>query len=364
MSPTPPKTNLKEEEKTKSMEKPDEDMPRLEKAYMVEIEDKIARDLKEGVVSVEYDLPWEPEDKNVVSGARRPLLTDYKFYIGDKYSDPVKKFDLNALKKRKEEIEKKSVKPDSSFQQKEYTAEDVRDLDRFIATQEAWKPQNVYRSNTDTNYNTKTKEFSKSQSEGVKKAIADYQEFADDLNKMRKTPIRNIYFRKKFYPDGRTTLDVSWRILRTREIKNKDGSIQIINDPEYPFYREYEVRGDDAKFVGGSTISKVKQEIEEEERKEKEAEEKKKTKTEERETKKAEKEKEKAEKQKERAKKETEKETAEQKKLEADLKSGKKTDRVYHYKLRQILDAHEEDKISYEEMKKQAKALKEEFSKK
>lgn len=330
-------------EQQKMAQPPDDDeMPPLEKDYMMDIEDKIEEEKKKGVFSLEHDLPWKPEDKNVISGTRRPerMLDSYKYVLG---TQSVDKLDIHLLKEKVKELE--AANP------KDYKVEIGKEL---LQTIPSWKPEDEYYGK-EHNYHTDTKKYTeKNPTTNVKKAVEDYQEFADQINKLRKTPIRNIYYRTVYRPDGTGGLQMYWNIRRMVKEGNK-----IHYQDDYKFIRNYNI-APEFKFVGGSIISKVKQEIEEEEKKE----EQKETKKAEKETKKAEKEKEKVEKEKKRMEKDVGKEKEEQRKLEADLKAGKKTDRVYNHKLRMIIQEHEDDKITYAEMKQKSKALKEEFSKK
>lgn len=320
----------------------DDEIPALEKDYILDIQDKIEEEKKKGVFSLRHELPWKPEDKNVISGARRPgrMVDDYQYVLG---IQSVKELDIHLLKEKIKELE--------ATDPKNYKVEIGKELLQSIPS---WKPKNEYYGK-EQNYHTETKKYTeKNPTTNVKKAIEDYQEFADQINKIRKTPIRNIYYRTVYRPDGTGGLQMYWNIRRTMREGDK-----LYYQDEHKFIRNYDI-APEFKFIGGSTMKQVRDEIEEEEKKE----EQKETKKTEKETKKAEKEKEKAEKEKKRMEKDVEKEKEEKRKLEADIKAGKKTDRVYQHKMRLLLEEYEEEKITYAEMKQKSKALKEEFSKK
>lgn len=363
MPATPPKTNsLEAKENGSSMAKStnpfdDDEMPALEKDYIAAAEHKIADELKEGKVSIEYELGWKPEDKNVVSAARRPErdISTYRYVLGLPSSDIITELDIHKLKEKVKELE--ALKPETNSRE-DYKLDASKDLIKRI---ESWKPKDEYYGK-EQNYHTETKKYTeKDPSANTKKAIDDYQEFADKVNKLRNSPIRNIYYTTVYRHDGTGGLSMYWRIVRSKtEVIN--GKTYDYVMPLHKYVREYDI-APEFKFKSGASIKQVKEELEEEAEEEKKKEEKKKTAVDKKaEKKKAEEEKTKKRLEKE-AEKEAEKDKEEKRKLDADLKAGKNTQRVLRYKLKLLMEAYEKDEISYEDMKKQAKAIKEEFSK-
>jgi len=262
MVATPLKTNLKEKgEKTNNMDTEIQtvDIPMM-KDYIAAAEKKIKEELKDGKVSVEYELAWKPEDKNVDSGARRSDRTigDYKYVLGK--SGDVKELDLNLLKERIKELEANTPQDKNKI---EIGKEVLHDI-------ETWKPKNEYYGQ-EQNYHTQTKKYTeKEPTANIKKAIEDYQEFADTINKhIRKNPIRNIYYKTVYRPDGTGGLTMYWNVRRQVDKSSKD-DVYYYRDDHY-YVRHYDI-APHFKFTGGDTVKKVEEREEEERKKEAEEE--------------------------------------------------------------------------------------------
>ena len=227
---------------------------------------QIEEEKKAGQVSFEYDLGWSPETKlDLSSGGCRGVKFDYERLIGFDKMIIVEKI-APAIKKIKDEelfeIEKQLNKMDWSIRNKRNNDFvdlcDKRDgalrriswLNGILRNIEEWKPVNCYYGTSST-YNTKTHNVHR-QDAVVEKALDDYKLFADEINKKRGTPIRNITIRNRINGDGSRTLEASWSIRKE----------------EYTYYyfnRNYQILPE-FKFKDGISLESIA----EEERKEKE----------------------------------------------------------------------------------------------
>jgi len=236
---------------------------------IAEITAQIEEEKKKGLVSFEYDLGWKPQSKeSLTSGGNRVVRSTYEDFVDSKDTmiDVAK---VNAkIKEHETESERlrremnKLPPKEQVYANKEYADMLIRRNDvnskierlRGILTNiQIWKPVNAYYGSS-YGYNTK-KRNTEGYDELVRKALDDYQEFADQVNKRRLNPIRTISVRHRINADGSRTLQASWDISR-------DGY-------EYPkFVRQYEILPV-FKFKEGTTLAS----IDEEERKEKEKEE-------------------------------------------------------------------------------------------
>lgn len=219
----------------------------VEEDMFEEVKKQVKKELEEGVVSSEYDLGWKPETtEKIISGGKRLYqLEEYRFITGETNAKDI-------VLKKLEDVEGPKK-------------ERAREL---LTRVKDWKPQDRYYTNSRV-YNTKIKSTKTTIDEGTQKALDDYQEFADELNKTRGNPIRTIYYRSVFHPDGKTTLEVHWEITRNL----KEG--KTISYPHY--IRHYETQPVFKVLPDSMTIKKIK---EEEEKEQKQKEEKRKAKEE------------------------------------------------------------------------------------
>ena len=203
---------------------------------IADINKQIEDELKTGFVSFEYDLGWNPPDTKAYlsSGGDRGVKIDYQSFFGK--SDMI---DVEKIKQRIKEL--------GTDEKNKYA---VENLNAILTNLKEWKPMNAYYGYS---YNYNTKEKNTDGFDGVvKQALDDYQAFADEVNKRRTTPIRNIAVRHRINPDGSRTLQASWNIQRGRYA--------------YPYFvRQYQILPV-FKFKEGATIAGM----EEQERKEKE----------------------------------------------------------------------------------------------
>lgn len=203
------------------------------KTRMEEIDEQIKEEAKTGIYSVDYDLGWKPNTTEpVYSGATRSSQArDYKWILS--LQSVPEHLDVNKLTE--------FIKTDKDKFRLELAAS-------LLTKIPSWKPENTYTS-VGENYNTKQKLGGVEPD--VLKALADYQEFADEVNKVRGTPIRNITIQSKFYQDGRRTLTAEWTITKTYGRYTKT----------FPYFvREYQLTPE-FKFIGGETIESIKEYI-------------------------------------------------------------------------------------------------------
>jgi hypothetical protein len=255
-----------------------------------EINEQIKKELADGKVSVSYDLGWKPATKETImsGGDRRREAGDYKWLLGLAETPDV--MDLAKL----QEI--------ADMKETEGNADKIRLAKELLMRIKAWRPLNAY-FGSHSNYDVKKGE----EESAIKPALVDYKEFAEEVNKYRGTPIRNITYRSKFNPDGTRTMDMYWTITHRYFSEGNKKYHETVT----PYYHRYYQLEPEFKVLAGSTTVKAMKEEEE-----KEEAEKAKAKSE-KETKKAEKEKEKTEKEKAKEEKAKE-EKAFQEKFEAD----------------------------------------------
>lgn len=230
----------------------------------------IAQEKIEEMVSFEYDLGWNHDSKAVLtSGGRRLERSDYREVVDPlgekidmkKVSSRIKEIEA-SVKERQNEIAKipranRNEKNDAYCVLKRkigYGEENVSWLKEVLKDIETWVPTNCYYGDS---YNYNTKEHNTHKHDAVvEQALDDYKLFADDLNKMRHTPIRNIGIRTRIDADGSRTLEASWLIHHQRKILRH-------------FTRQYQILPE-FKFIGGVTLKSIREDEEKEER-EKEA---------------------------------------------------------------------------------------------
>lgn len=219
---------------------------------LIAINKQLEEETKTGIFSIDYDLHWRPKTTEQVYSAASRIpnhqLMDYAYALG--ISDELTHLDVNKLKDFVKENENKRDDPKT----RTYIERRVKEARELIETIPAWKPQNYY-SSRGVNYNTKKKLTNKDVDEDVLKALNDYQVFADEVNKLRGTPIRNITIRSKFYQDGTRNLTASWTIDRSFSENGKD-----YYRTHHYFVREYQITPE-FKFLKGSTIESIKEEI-------------------------------------------------------------------------------------------------------
>jgi hypothetical protein len=212
-----------------------------------EIEAQVEKEIAEGSVSVQYPLGWRPDTtEEILSGGSRPHQ-DISLY--------------QKLMGLKETPTMLDVKKLESHRVDGHLNADAINLAKRIR---AWKPENVYYAK-EINYNTKVRRFNRGRTsvdpeEVVKQVALDYQEFAEEVNKLRGTPIRNISLSTKYYPDGTHTLTAYWGIDRERKVKLGE-SYEVLTHKYY--LREYEVEPTFKLIKAKSMlIEDVKKEIE------------------------------------------------------------------------------------------------------
>lgn len=242
--------------------------PRSSVDRIPDITEQIKEELKEGMVSFEYDLGWKPETKQYMhSGGLRGVKSDYRRLV-DAEGD---KIDVAKLKERKREIDTEIKQFEGQIskispvdrspsnpmfvdisRRIRYLEPTAKQLNAILYNLEHWKPMNAYYGRSH-NYSTKFRNTSLYDGP-VKQALDDYQVFADQVNVRRGNPIRNITVRERINSDGSRTLQASWDIQREQYT--------------YPqFVRQYDILPV-FRFREGTTLAT----IEEEERKEKEKE--------------------------------------------------------------------------------------------
>jgi len=223
---------------------------------------QIQRELETGVVSVEYDLGWRPEteEEDITSGARRiGQIGDYKYVLGLPWDENITQMSIPELEAFIRENEKTK---DNVLLRRVQTAKEL--IERI----KKWKPENEYRGGYGRNYNTKTKttKYREIKDKRILPALEDYQKFADELNKIRRNPIRNISYSYVFEPNGDVKLEVYWTIDRSRE-EEKDGLKYYYDTSDYYFIRRYSL--EPFRFLKGATFEGIR---EQEEREKQEAE--------------------------------------------------------------------------------------------
>ena len=180
---------------------------------IADINKQIEDELKNEFVSFEYDLGWKPQTKETMrSGGDRGVKFDYRDLI-DRTSEMI---DVAKIKQRIKEL--------GTGKENENR---VNRLNGILTNLKEWKPVNAYFDNYYYKYNTKEKSTERFDG-AVKQALDDYQTFADEVNKRRSTPIRNIAVRQRINADGSRTLQASWDIQRGQY--------------DYPYFvRQYEI---------------------------------------------------------------------------------------------------------------------------
>ena len=209
--------------------------PRTTVDRIAEITEQIQQELKDGMVSFDYDLGWKPDTKETLqSGGNRGVRSMYRHLV----DNTAEMIDVAKLKERKRELEGKKDE------------NNAKELDGILYNLEHWKPVNAY-FGASYNYNTKTQKKD-TFDEVVGKALEDYQAFAEDVNKRRRNPIRNITIRHRINADGSRTLQASWDVNREKYT--------------YPYFvRQYDILPV-FRFREGTTLASM----EAEERKEQE----------------------------------------------------------------------------------------------
>jgi hypothetical protein len=211
-----------------------------------EINEEIKKELADGKVSVSYDLGWKPATKEtIVSGAYRPYQAgDYKWVLG-----LTEKPDVMDLAKLQEIADMKETEENK----------DRRNLAKDLLTRiKAWRPINAYFGRHST-YDIKKGEAETA----LKPALVDYKEFAEEVNKYRGTPIRNITYRSKFNPDGTRTMDMYWTITRRYNLWS---DTKKYHESTTPYYHRYYQLEPEFKVLRGSTTVKAMKEEEEKEK--------------------------------------------------------------------------------------------------
>jgi predicted Fe-S protein YdhL (DUF1289 family) len=222
---------------------------------IADITAQIAEERKTGRFSFEYDLGWTHDSKqSLVSGGDRQLRHVYLGLIDSdgtevdvaKVSSRIKEreAEVTRMEKQLREMPAK-VNTNAEYVTLKYG---IRDEKNRIAQSEGiltnvanWKPENCYWG---TGYNYNTKEHNTERHDAVvEQALDDYKLFADDLNKTRGNPIRNIAIRTRINADGSRTLDASWSIWRE-------------NFTHYYFGREYQILPE-FKFLRGTTLKSI-----------------------------------------------------------------------------------------------------------
>ena len=222
---------------------------------------QIKRELETGIVSVEYDLGWRPDtNETLKSGAVRYFQdTMYKFII-----QPEGKVETISIPELEKFITENQYKDNENTRTLASVAKDL------IQEIKRWKPRNEYYGPTST-YNTKTKKH-RDVDASILPAFQDYQAFADELNKTRGNPIRTIYYKSVFKPNGERTLELHWEITKEFQRTNMSGKTEYFTRTYYHYSREYQIEPT-FEFLRGTTVQSIREE-EEEEKKKKEAEQK------------------------------------------------------------------------------------------
>ena len=218
------------------------------------IEEQVKQEVKDGKVSVEYEMRWKPKTvQKVYSGSER--YNEKKDYalLGLNLEDG-----KMVLSKIREIVDMKNT----------YEKDTVELANTLINNIKNWKPENIY-STYRQRYDIKEGSTKTTVDEYLSPAFKDYQEFADDFNKIRGTPIRTIYYRTLFYPDGKSTLEMFWGVHLSYNIKG-----ETYRKLEEHYNREYQLTPE-FKFIRGTKIINIKEEIEAEKKKEEENKEKK-----------------------------------------------------------------------------------------
>jgi hypothetical protein len=222
-----------------------------------EIEAQVREEVKAGKVSVDYPLGWKPETTEYIRSLANRDTHSYQVGV------------YKALLVMKEtpktmEIEKIKEYIKNLLPRDEDNRKSVASAMDLISEIEGWRPENAY-VGTPFNYNTKTKATAKTLDEDTKRALEDYQTFAEEVNaSLRKNPIRNITIRSKFYPDGKRTLVASWDT--DRYVPSKDTYITYAR-----YKREYQLRPE-FKLIKGPTPEQIREEQKKFEEEEKERE--------------------------------------------------------------------------------------------
>lgn len=210
---------------------------------MEEIKEQIKKELAEGKVSVSYDLGWKPAHKeDYLSGGRRWYQAgDYQWVLGLTETPSV--MDLTKLQEVADMKETKETK-------------DRIDLAKsLMARIKSWEPINAYFGYAG-DYDIK--KGKKVADESLQRGLDDYKEFAEEVNKDRGTPIRNITYRSKFNPDGIATMDMYWTI--TRRYNLWDDTKKYHETITSYYHRYYQLEPEFKVLSGSITVKAMKEE--------------------------------------------------------------------------------------------------------
>jgi hypothetical protein len=218
---------------------------------IADITAQIAEEGKTGRFSFEYDLGWTHDSKqSLVSGGDRQLRHAYYVLIDSAGTEVDVAKVSSRIEEREAEVRRMCTQLREMPAETRGSLEGAIEVERNRIAKSAsiltnvsnWKPENCYWG---TGYNYNTKEHNTERHDAVvEQALDDYKLFADDLNKTRGNPIRNIAIRTRINGDGSRTLDASWAIYR-------EGGFT-----HYYYGREYQILPE-FKFLRGTTLKSI-----------------------------------------------------------------------------------------------------------